>query len=130
MKEKLSILSELIQLTKIDNKIEEMEITFLRSIAMSVGVSEEQLGELLNSPVEFTPNKSEMERIVQFQRMVLMMNVDLEVTSKEVDFIKNAGVKLGLPTGAVNEVLKRVATRDHVAMPPDELISIFKAYHN
>lgn len=130
LKEKLSILSELIQLSKSDDKIEEIEMSFLRAISIQLGVKEEQLGKLLDNPSVFSPNKSEMDRIVQFQRMILMMNIDLEQSSKEVEFIKNAGVKLGLPHEAVNEVLKRMKTRGHSAMLPDELISIFKTFHN
>ena len=49
MKEKLSILTELIKLTRCDNKLDEQEYTFLLTVAQSLKVSKEDFDQLLEN---------------------------------------------------------------------------------
>jgi len=75
-KEKLSILSEMISFAKIDNKIKESEYDFLFSVAQQLEVSKKTFDSLFNTDVEHVIPKSQSDRLVQFNRLVLLMNVD------------------------------------------------------
>ena len=128
--EKLSILSELIKMAKSDNEFRNDEFSFLHAIAQQLGVSDEEFQGLFDKYIEFTPPKVELDRIVQFQRLVLMMNIDGNVSDQEVDHVKTIGLRMGLQPNATNEVLRLMGEFENGVIPPNILISIFKTQHN
>lgn len=128
--EKLSLLKELIKLAKSDSTIRDEEYEFLIAISKQLGVSDEDFENLFDQYIEFIPPKHELDRIVQFQRLVLMINVDQYISDEELDQIKNMGIRLGLHPGATDEVLNVMHDYEHGVVPPEHLIRIFKTYHN
>ena len=130
MKEKLSILTELIKLAKVDMKLGDEEYQFLQVIANLLGIEKEQLDSLILEYVEFTPPPLEVDRILQFQRLVLLANVDMKLDSSELNMLKKAGLKLGLNLEAVEIVLTEMKKSKNGMVPAGRLIKIFKVYHN
>ena len=130
MKEKLSILTELIKLAKVDMKLGDEEYQFLQVIANLLEIEKEQLDSLILEYVEFTPPPLEVDRILQFQRLVLLANVDMKLDSSELNMLKKAGLKLGLNLEAVEIVLTEMKKSKNGMVPADRLIKIFKVYHN
>jgi len=130
MKEKLSILTELIKLAKVDMKLGDEEYQFLQVIANLLEIEKEQLDSLILEYVEFTPPPLEVDRILQFQRLVLLANVDMKLDSSELDMLEKAGLKLGLNLEAVKIVLAEMKKNKNGMVPVDRLIKIFKVYHN
>ena len=130
MKEKLSLLTELIKLAKCDHKVREQEYRFLLTIAQSLNVSREDFDSLFEKYIEFTPPESEFDRILQFHRLVLLMNVDQETSDSELEFVKDIGIRIGLNPDATNLVLVKMNEYPNKVIPPDKLIEIFKAYYN
>jgi len=130
MKEKLSLLTELIKLARCDNEVREQEYTFLLSVAQSLKVSKEDFDSLFETYIEFTPPESEFERILQFHRLVLLMNVDLETSDLELAFLKDIGIRIGLNPNATNRVLAEMHNYPNKVIPPSRLIEIFKENYN
>jgi len=130
MNEKLSILSELIELAKADNQLDENELGFIKVIAEGLGVADADLENLYENPVPFDPGTTDGERILQFHRLVLLMNVDRTITDVEINNIRMAGIRLGLNPIATNEVLQRMYDYPNNVIPPNELIAIFVKHHN
>lgn len=128
--EKRSLLSELIKMAKADNSIRDVEFQFLLSIASQMGVSKDDFKELFEEYIEFNPPKLEFDRIVQFQRLVLLMNVDLEIDETELIYIKDLGMRMGLNPLAIEEVLSIMYDYPNKVVPPEKLLGIFKTYHN
>ncbi|HDZ05589.1 hypothetical protein LCGC14_0067070 [marine sediment metagenome] len=129
-KEKLSILSEMISFAKIDNKIKESEYDFLFSVAQHLEVSKKTFDSLFNTDVEHVIPKSQSDRLVQFNRLVLLMNVDENQEPNEVKRIYDIGLKMGLPPGAIQQVLTIMHKYPNKVVPPNMLIAIFKAHYN
>ena len=129
-KEKLSILSEMISFAKIDNKIKESEYDFLFSVAQQLEVSKKTFDSLFNTDVEHVIPKSQSDRLVQFNRLVLLMNVDENQEPNEVKRIYDIGLKMGLPPGAIQQVLTIMHKYPNKIVPPNMLIAIFKAHYN
>ena len=119
MNEKLSILTELIKLARVDKQYRDDEYQFMKIIAKSLSISKEQLDALFNEYVEFSPPEMEMARIVQFQRLVLLANIDMEVANEEMAVIREAGMRLGLRAEAVTRVLKemKAVSYTHLTLP-------------
>ncbi|MCG8577842.1 MAG: TerB family tellurite resistance protein [Flavobacteriales bacterium] len=130
MDEKLSLLSELIELSKSDGEVSPDEIHFIHTISKMIGLTEEQALNLFENPAPFVPPKSEFERILQFHRLVLLMNVDRDVDGEELEKIKQLGLRMGLAPAAILEVLRRMYDYENHVIPPNELINIFTKYHN
>lgn len=129
-KEKLSILSEMIEFAKVDGQIKELEFNFLLGVAQQLGVDREKFNSLFISDAEHVVPKSQAERILQFHRLVLLMNVDQEKKELEVTKIHNIGLGMGLPSMAIHRVLAVMDDYPGGVVPPKVLIDIFKVHYN
>ena len=130
MKEKLSLLTELIKLARCDHKVREQEYEFLVTVAQSLAVSRGDFDLLFEEYIEFTPPKSEFERILQFHRLVLLMNVDKETNKIGRLQFEHLGIRIGLNPMATNQVLSEMDKYPDKVIPPDRLIEIFKEHYN
>jgi hypothetical protein len=130
MKEELSLLVQLIKLAEIDEKLREKEYDFLLQCAKLLKVDRKDFDELFAGNIEFTLPKMETERILQFYRLVLLANIDLEVSTDEMAFLRNAGFKLGLNPDAVEAIFIEMKKHETGMIPTERLIEIFKTYHN
>ena len=128
--EKLSILSEMIAFARVDHSLKESEYGFLLKVASNLGVDQDTFEGLLKEKSPKVVLKSQAERIVQFHRLLLLMNVDQHQHKKEVDTLYNIGLRMGLPPGAISQVLQVMHNYPNNVVPPNVLINIFKAHYN
>lgn len=128
--EKLSILSELIAFARVDYKLKDDEYDFLLSVANLMKVKKSSLDELLKSTAEISVPKTQLDRIVQFHRLLLLMNIDNEQHKKEIEKLHNIGLWMGLPPSAISQVLEVMHQYPNKAIPPKILLNIFRAHHN
>ncbi|WP_116770761.1 TerB family tellurite resistance protein [Maribacter litoralis] len=129
-KEKLSILSEMISFAKVNNEIKDSEYDFLFSVAQQLRVTKKTFDSLFTTNVEHIIPKSQSDRLLQFHRLVLLMNVDNEQEDEEVNKIYDIGLNMGLPPGAIQQVLTIMHKYPDKIVPPEILIAIFKAHYN
>ncbi|OEJ98856.1 hypothetical protein A8C32_06620 [Flavivirga aquatica] len=130
--EKLSLLSEMIAFAKSDKDIKNIEYNFLLGVSKQLDISREDFEYLIEHPVSYTHLRSHSERIVQFHRLVLLMNVDQEKTrsSSEVVKLYNFGLRMGLSHESITKVLYLMDSFPNKIVPPDVLIDIFKTQYN
>lgn len=129
-KEKLSILSEMIAFARVDQSLKESEYQFLIGVASSLGVTKTTFDFLLNEKPSKTTLKTQAERIVQFHRLLLLMNIDQEQHEKEMNTLRNIGLAMGLPPSGIEQVLSVMHSYPDKVVPPEVLINIFKAHYN
>ena len=132
--EKLSLLSEMIAFAKYDKDIQNIEYNFLLGVAKQLDISREDFEYLLDHPVSYTHLKSHSERIVQFHRLVLLMNIEQEYgdenNSAGVIKLYNFGLRMGLSHESITKVLYLMESFPNKIVPPDVLIDIFKTQYN
>ncbi len=128
--EKLSILAEMIAFAKADHAIKDSEYDFLLGVAAQLGVDKTTFDSLFKTEVQKIMPKTQADRIVQFHRLVLLMNVDQEQHQIEVSELHNIGLRMGLPPSAIEQVLTIMHKYPNKIVPPEVLISIFKAHYN
>jgi len=132
--EKLSLLSEMIAFAKYDKDIKRIEYNFLLGVAKQLGISREDFEYLLDNPVTYTHLKSHSERIVQFHRLVLLMNIEQEHNEDNncagVIKLYNFGLRMGLSHESITKVLYLMESFPNKIVPPDVLIDIFKTQYN
>lgn len=132
--EKLSLLSEMIAFAKYDKDIKNLEYNFLLGVAKQLEITREDFEYLIEHPVTYTHLKSHSERIVQFHRLVLLLNIEQgaeeENNSKGVIKLYNFGLRMGLSHEAITKVLYLMESFPNKIVPPDVLIDIFKTQYN
>ncbi len=128
--EKLSLLSEMIEFAKVDKKIKDEEYNFILAVASQLEITEEEIGHLVRNSAEKKNLQPESQRILQFHRLVLLMNVDQETTQSELHKIKELGLHMGLRPEAIDTVLKEMNKYPNKVIPPKELIAIFARFYN
>ena len=128
--EKLSLLSEMIAFAQTENSVNSIEYNFLYSIAKQLDITKEDFQYLFEHPVTYLHLKSHSERIVQFHRLVLLMNLDHKVAPKQLIKIHNFGLRMGLSHDSINRVLDLMESFPNKMVPPDFLIDIFKVQYN
>jgi len=128
--EKLSLLSEMIAFAQTDSNIKAIEYNFLLSIARQLEISDEDFNYLFENPATHVHLKSHSERIVQFHRLILLMNIGDDKTQKQLQKIHNFGLRMGLSYEAINRVLDLMESFPNKIVPPDFLIDIFKVQYN
>ncbi|MEW4924981.1 TerB family tellurite resistance protein [Algibacter sp. 2305UL17-15] len=132
--EKLSLLSEMIAFAQYEKNIKDIEYNFLLGVAKQLDISREDFDYLINHPVHYTHLKSHSERIVQFHRLVLLMNIEQEhgksKNSSGVIKLYNFGLRMGLSHESISKVLYLMESFPNKIVPPDVLIDIFKTQYN
>ncbi|MGB5172062.1 MAG: TerB family tellurite resistance protein [Eudoraea sp.] len=130
LEEKLSILSEMIAFARADQELKNSEYNFLYSVATNLGVSKKTFDNLFSKKVAKLIPRTQAERILQFHRLVLLMNVDNDQRLIEISKLHNIGLGMGLPPSAIEQVLMVMHNYPDKIVPPDVLINIFKAHYN
>lgn len=128
--EKKQIISDMIQMAKADNTINEQEYNFILAIAERLGMDKATVDMLTDSPVQETVFKTELDRITQFQRVLLLTNVDQERHLIEVEALRNYALKLGIRPEAVEQILVESHDYENKLIPGDRLVEIFKRFYN
>ncbi len=125
-----ALISDLIILAKADEKIMASEYDFILRIAERMDVSQEEVDQLIKNPLPSLPLVSEIERITHFHKLILLMNVDWEAHKKEVEVLRNFGLKLGIRPAAIDRIMARTQEYENRVIPSEELIKIFQTYYN
>lgn len=128
--EKKQIISDMIALAKADNKLHEREYDFILAVAGRLGLSKEDVDQIHANPSKVNVLTTEMQRITQFHRLLLLMNVDQEIHDEEMDALRNYGLKLGIRPEAIEQVLNEMKEYENNMIPSTRLIEIFKRFYN
>jgi len=130
LEEKLGLLKQLILVANADGKIKEAEYQLLLGLAANLGVSQEEFQKVFDLGVEVEMPKTDADRILQFHRMILMLNVDADAAPAEIDMVRKMGIMLGLNPQAIEIVLEEMKTYPNNLIPPDRMVQIFTKYMN
>lgn len=125
-----ALISDLIQLALADGKIMSSEYDFILRIAERMDVTKDEIDELIKDPLPSLPIVSEIERITHFHKLILLMNVDWEAHEKEVNMLRNFGLKLGIRPAAIDRILQLSQHYENKIVPSEEIIQIFQTYYN
>ncbi len=128
--ENQNLVLEMIAFANADGKLKEMELHFIKTVARQLKIDDDTFESLLvRKPKKIIPS-TEAERILQFHRLVLLMNVDQEIHAKELKQIHEFGIKMGLSLDAISQVLEEMHNYPNKVVPSAVLLALFKAQHN
>lgn len=130
MNDKLSILTQLIKMARTDEKVREIEYNFILAVAEMFDIEKDHVDVLFEEYIEFDPPKGIYERIEQFHALVLLANVDRHIDEREIEFLHQCGLRLGLRPEAVDNVLNEMEKHENGMIPADTMMRIFQVYQN
>ena len=132
IEEKLSVLSQMIAFAQADTdrSIKDEEYDFLLAVASQIGVSKKEFDHLFDHPAPYVQLQPESQRIVQFHRLLLLMNVDQAIEEKEIEMLHVLGLKMGLNAQAIDKTLEVMHSYEDKLIPAKVLLDIFKTYYN
>ena len=128
--EKLSLLHNLLTLTRVDHVESEIEMDFIYKIGKKLNITKIDIDGLLGKEVDFHPPKGEDQRIVLFYTFLLVIKIDGYLAPEELTFCKDIGFKLGLNPFAVSNLLDSMLESIDNRVPALDVIKFFKLYHN
>ena len=126
----LAMISDLILLANADDKVTDSEYEFILQLAERMDITRVEVDALFIDPLPSIPIFSELERISHFYKMVLLMNVDMETHEKEIQLVRNFGLKMGIRPGVIDQILLQMDKFEDKIIPSDNLVQIFKTYYN
>ncbi|MFD2550295.1 TerB family tellurite resistance protein [Bizionia sediminis] len=126
----MSLLSEMIAFAKHDNHIKSVEYNFLLAVSRQLEISREDFDYLIEHPVNYIHLKTHSERIVQFHRLILLMNINGTPSAKVKVKLYNYGLRMGLNFESINKVLFLMENFPNRLVPTGVLIDIFKLQYN
>ncbi|GGD28306.1 TerB family tellurite resistance protein [Flavobacterium orientale] len=129
-KEKLSLIGDMIELSKVDGKLHEREYEFIKMVADDLKVRDADFDELFKIPNELLVFKSEFKRIEHFYRLALLSHCDNHHHDREHEFLYQLGLKLGLNPFSIKRVLHEMEKSPTRMVEADLLFGIFKEQHN
>jgi uncharacterized tellurite resistance protein B-like protein len=118
------------KLANADKEIRESEYQFILNVAMQLGLTPADVTSIFKDAIEYTLPEQESQRIVQFHRLVLLMNVDQDASYAEKELIREIAKRMGLRMQAVDTVLQEMYNYPNRVVPTQRLIEIFTLYHN
>lgn len=128
--EKLSTLKMLAQLINIDNKARDEELTFYVRVAKKMGVTSEDYTKVFHNEYHFVLPEMEYKRIVLFHNLLLLAYSDAEIDEKEIHFCHEMGLKFGLNTFAIQDILLKLKEQPQIGIDPFRVNRVFKRYYN
>ncbi len=93
-----------------DGKIDPREKAFLKVVCNRVGITRQELADLVRNPagIEFVRPKDDQERAIQMCDMVFMMLADGEIDRRELEFCMVAAQRLGFHPKVVPELTAKI----------------------
>jgi len=125
-----ALLSDLIVLAKADNKVTISEYDLILKLAQSMRITKAEVDTLFKNPLPSTVQASELQRITHFYKLMLVMNVDQEMHEKEIEVVRNFGLKMGIRAGVMDQMLLKMEEYEDHIIPSEELMKIFQTYYN
>ena len=133
LEEKITLLKQLYQMSKVDGEIVDTEFEFLIELALSLEVPFEVINDIFAEKTIHLKKvipKDIHERIIQIYRLALMINIDNHIRFDEVNLLKNIAVELKLPPEAVNIMLNEILNNKNKILEPEKLFDIFNTTNN
>lgn len=128
--EKISLLQEMIAFALVDNQLHDREYDFIEMIAQELEIDKATFMKLFENKAETVVIKDEFNRICQFYRLALLMNVDGVLHENEQNKLNEIGINMGLNPYAMKRVLHLMKKSPTRLIDGDVLVSLFYEQHN
>lgn len=105
-----SHVKNLIEVALADGHLATEEWNMMVYLAEKFNISEHQIKEIKDNPdsVKFVVPKTHEESVLQIEDLLMVMTVDHEISTREVELIKKIAIKLNVLPQMVDELISRI----------------------
>lgn len=128
--ERISLLTEMIAFSIVDGELHDKEYEFLWIIASELKIEKAIFNDLFHQEIKPVVIKSEFQRIQQFYRLALLMQVDGVMHEKEEMAIRQIAINMALNPSVTKRILLMIKMSPTGMIDPDYLLEAFKEQHN
>lgn len=128
--EKISLLSEMIAFAIVDGRLHEREYEFISIVARELKIEKSEFKDLFHQELKPIGIKTEFQRIQQFYRLALLMQVDGILHEKEEIAIKQMAINMGLNPSVTKRILEMMKASPSGLIDPNYLLQAFKEQQN
>ena len=113
----------LVKLHQSDSSVDDIEIQYLKDVAVNLGLSSEDIDDVIKNPENFEldPPASEQERMTILYHLLFGMRVDGIISKKETEYITEVGLKLGFNELMTTELMSLMGDYLHEKLPDEPL---------
>jgi len=104
---KKTLIALLVQLNQSDHRNHTNEIKFIEAVGSKMGLSSDEIYDIRlgNHDFEINMPKQEDERMLFFMHLIHLIKIDNEIAPQEEFLIKDIGLKLGINTMLISELV-------------------------
>ena len=126
------ILSILIKLSRIDNKLNEAELGYLVKAGVNLQMPNHEVEDLIKNSTQlpFTPPASEQDRMKVLYYMLFLMKIDAEIAEEEQDMLHHYGFKLGFSKHMIDDFIQIIVDHRHTRVPTELMLDVVRKYQN
>lgn len=126
------LISILIHLSRVDNKFDEFEFSYILNVGRYVGLADPIVESLIKDPelTDLTIPSSEEDRMTILYYLLFLMKIDQNISKEEKDLIQHYGFKLGFSKIMVDDFIDLMETYKESQVPTSKMIEIIKKYQN
>lgn len=128
--ERISLLMEMMAFAVVDGKLHKREYEFLWLVACGLGIEKTTFDDLFHQEIKPVVIKTEFQRIQQFYRLALLMQVDGVMHEKEQTAIRQIAINMGLNPSVTKRILLMIKISPTGMIDPDFLLEAFKEQQN
>ena len=121
-----SHLANLIRIAKADEVVSPEEILFIHTLALKLGISGDDFKQIVGDPerTKFVSPSNTKDKLAYFYELLVMMNMDLEVTEEERKISREIGSRFGLNLSKVDAALDYMQVRQKEIIRREEVIEL------
>ncbi len=128
--EKLSIVALMMQMAMKDGVKSAPELRFISSACEMYNLNVKDISPSLMQKEDFKFSDNLLQRIADFQKVLLVMFVDRDLSEEEVEFCMNVALKMGISPVVVQTIIDGINSNDGVPTEPKKLMEMHKLHDN
>ena len=124
--ERISILSELIEMAKSDDVLKKTEYDFILDVSKELNLDMETVENLIKNTTAKNFKRTLKDSIYQLHRLIVMMNIDGHQHHLEVERLQVIGLRMGLKPSVILKVIEEVNKYPGKVVSAETLFSFTK----
>jgi uncharacterized tellurite resistance protein B-like protein len=130
LEQKNGLLSDLISFSIIDGKLHKKEYDFILLIATELGIRKVDLDVLFHEEIVPITIKNELDRVIHFYRLALLMHIDGVIHVKENIKLHEIGIQMGLDPNAIKTIINLMENNENCIVNEQVILEAFEIQKN
>ena len=128
--EKTILLSDMIRFRKSKDELNDLDYEFFEDVADVLDISAKDLELIYEGTNSPTHRRISTERITHFHRLLLVMDINDNPSTRQLEKAKNFGMRMGFHESAIELVMDSMGDYANKIHTPGSFLEIFSDYYD